>query len=75
MSPLIVIPTVLMVVFIVQFFLGKNYYGYRCSNCGNVFSPSPLIALIAPHSFGKKLLRCPECGKVTWAARIPKNYR
>jgi predicted RNA-binding Zn-ribbon protein involved in translation (DUF1610 family) len=61
-----------IVVFFTQFALRKHY-DYKCGNCGNAFSPSVLATMFTPHQFGSKLLKCPKCGKVTWATRVPKE--
>jgi hypothetical protein len=70
-SPLIIIPIVIVVVIITQYALLRKY-DFKCGNCGHVFSPSFMAVLLTPHSFGRKRLRCPACGKVTWATRVPK---
>lgn len=47
-------------------------YDYRCGNCGNVFSLSPLAASLAPHRMGQKWVRCPRCGVRSWATPVAK---
>jgi len=70
--PLIVVLLALVVVTLIQRGLVSNY-DYQCANCQEVFSITLLQAMLFPHSFGKKLVRCPNCGKVTWAVRVPKS--
>ena len=72
LGPLIVIPVVLVLAVLVQSQVSKNF-DYQCANCGTRFSPSALAVALAPHMFSKKLLRCPSCGKTTWAAAVPKQ--
>ncbi len=50
-----------------------SQYNYRCDNCGNVFSLSPLTATVAPHRMGQKRVRCPSCGARSWATPVPKT--
>jgi DNA-directed RNA polymerase subunit RPC12/RpoP len=72
-SPLIVIPVVIVLGALFQRQLSKNF-DYQCASCGARFSPSALAASVAPHRFGGlKLLRCPSCGKITWASAVPKQ--
>jgi hypothetical protein len=72
LGPFIVIPVVLVLAVLVQSQVSKNF-DCQCANCGTRFNPSALGIALAPHMFGKKLLRCPNCGKTTWAAAIPKQ--
>jgi hypothetical protein len=72
LDPLIVIPVVLVLAVLVQSQVSKNF-DYQCANCGTRLNPSALAVALAPHMFGKKLLRCPNCGKTTWAAAEPKQ--
>jgi DNA-directed RNA polymerase subunit RPC12/RpoP len=72
-SPLFIIPVIFVITVVFQTFMSRNF-DYQCGNCGERFSPSPLAAAIAPHRFGGlKLLRCPHCGKVTWASALRKE--
>jgi DNA-directed RNA polymerase subunit RPC12/RpoP len=73
LAPFIVIPVVLILAVSWQTYLSKNF-DYQCGSCGERFTPSVLAAAVAPHRFGgRKLLRCPSCGKVTWASAVPKE--
>lgn len=42
---------------------------YECKECHNKFSPTYREVVVAPHSMIRRLLRCPKCGKITWARR------
>lgn len=73
LAPFIVIPLALILGALWQTQLSKKF-DYQCANCGQRFSPSALAAAAAPHRFGGlKLLRCPSCGRTTWAAAVPKQ--
>jgi DNA-directed RNA polymerase subunit RPC12/RpoP len=67
-----VVVVVLCVVVILNQWMGTKF-DFECRNCGHRITPSPVMAALAPHSFGKKLLKCPECGSVTWTQRVPKE--
>jgi hypothetical protein len=72
-SPLIVIPIVLVVVVLGQTMLIRNF-DYQCGSYGTRFTPSPLMAALAPHRFGGlKLLKCPSCRKVSWCSAVRKR--
>ena len=45
---------------------------YYCSNCGGYIYLSPWQAMVAFHSMGRKWVRCPHCGQMTWAVPIDK---
>jgi predicted RNA-binding Zn-ribbon protein involved in translation (DUF1610 family) len=70
--PFLIPAALLVVVFFAQLALRKHY-DYQCANCGHAFSPSVWAMVLTPHRFGDKLLKCPQCGKVTWAERVPKK--
>lgn len=42
---------------------------YECRNCKNKINPTYKQALFAPHSPNSRYLKCPNCGKKTWAKR------
>jgi uncharacterized C2H2 Zn-finger protein len=69
---LLILAVLLAAMFLAQVILRKRY-NFQCADCGHIFSPSALVMTLTPHRFGTKLLKCPECGKVTWAARMPKK--
>jgi DNA-directed RNA polymerase subunit RPC12/RpoP len=65
---------VLIVVF--AFFMHNwitRYYDYRCGNCGEKFSLSIWEALFSVHMMGTKYVKCPNCGKWSWAKLTPKG--
>ncbi|MDQ7095211.1 hypothetical protein REC12_16560 [Desulfosporosinus sp. PR] len=69
---IIIIPIVLVLTALFQGFLNKKF-DYQCGNCGGKFSISPIMGTLAPHSMGRKLVKCPKCGVTSWATRVPKN--
>lgn len=71
-APVIVVVVVFLLVAWGQRTLSQGV-DYQCGSCGYVFNPSPAAAALAPHRFGGfKLLRCPDCGALTWASAVPK---
>jgi Bacteriophage tail assembly protein len=42
-------------------------FSYLCPGCGEVFKVSRFDDLISPNGVNKKYLRCPRCGRRTWA--------
>ena len=46
--------------------------GYVCKNCGGRFNITPIIDFVSPHMTDSKYLKCPHCGKKTWAK---ESYR
>ncbi|WP_042379833.1 hypothetical protein [Streptacidiphilus melanogenes] len=70
--PLIVVMAGFLALFLVQ--RGRtSLYHYQCTHCGESFGISPLLAALAHHRMGQKLLRCPSCGAVTWARPVRKG--
>ncbi len=39
---------------------------YECDKCGEKFTPTLSAYLLAPHTFNKRYLKCPCCGKKSW---------
>ena len=39
---------------------------YKCENCGEKFVPALKAYLLAPHTFKRRYLKCPHCGKKSW---------
>ncbi len=39
---------------------------YKCEKCGEKFIPTLTAYLLAPHTFQKRYLKCPHCGKKSW---------
>jgi DNA-directed RNA polymerase subunit RPC12/RpoP len=70
--PVVVIAVGLSIQFLVQRSL-LTRYDYQCGNCGTTFSPTALSVTLAPHRFGgSKFMRCPQCGRWSWVAPVPK---
>ncbi len=46
---------------------------YQCSSCGGSIYLTPSQAMLAFHWMGKKWVRCPHCGQMTWAIPIRKQ--
>lgn len=73
LTPVAVVLVVFAALVLFQQKLSKGL-DYECSRCGHRFSPSAVVAALAPHRFGGlKLLRCPSCGAVTWASAVSKS--
>jgi DNA-directed RNA polymerase subunit RPC12/RpoP len=73
-----VVPLLVIAVgFLVNYALQRNrstLYNYRCENCGQIFSLSPLTGAVSPHRIGgRKWIRCPGCRSFSWATPIPKS--
>lgn len=43
---------------------------YECRNCHHRFTVKYIMALIAPHMFTTRYLRCPKCNEKSWAKKI-----
>lgn len=74
----VLVPLVAIAVgFLINWSLQRNRsarYDYRCENCGQIFSLSPLTGAVSPHRFGgQKWIRCPACGSFSWVTPMPKN--
>ncbi len=39
---------------------------YKCENCGEKFVPTLTAYLLSPHTFKRRYLKCPHCGKKSW---------
>lgn len=46
---------------------------YKCEKCGERFVPTLSAYLLAPHTFTKRYLKCPYCGKKHWNKSHLKN--
>ncbi len=47
---------------------------YTCENCKEKFVPTFSHYLLAPHTFKRRYLKCPHCGKKSWnRSHIRKN--
>lgn len=60
---------VLFVGLILTCFIDNDYGSYECRNCGERFVPSMTQYIGAMHSLTTRHLKCPHCGKRTWAKR------
>lgn len=43
---------------------------YKCKKCGRKFVPTYRAVLLAPHMNTTRWLKCPECGKRSWAKKV-----
>lgn len=43
---------------------------YKCKKCGHEFVPSYMKAMNSPHFGTTRYLRCPKCGKRSWAKKV-----
>jgi DNA-directed RNA polymerase subunit RPC12/RpoP len=50
----------------------NHTFNYQCGNCGEVFGLSLLGGMLSPHMRGRKLIRCPNCGKISWSTPVHK---
>ncbi len=39
---------------------------YKCEECGEQFVPTLKAYILAPHTFKRRYLKCPHCGKKSW---------
>ena len=46
---------------------------YRCRSCLHEFEISSQKDFISPHGFGRKYLKCPACGRRSWALALSKE--
>lgn len=42
---------------------------YKCEKCGEEFVPALNAYLLAPHTWKRRYLKCPHCGKKSWNIR------
>ena len=70
--PYIILPFTLTFAVLIQWVVVRNY-SYQCANCGHVFNLSLSQGVFAPQTLGKKRVRCPNCGQVTWAVRVRRD--
>lgn len=74
MSGAAFLPVIIIPIALVTQFVFASRPDWRCGNCGQTFSLSPVAAALLPHSFGgRKLARCPHCGSRSWASPVPKR--
>ena len=55
-----IVPGVIAIAAVIYIFI-PNKTVYQCPKCGQTFIPKK-TELIGVHSFGKHLLKCPQCG-------------
>lgn len=49
-------------------------FDFRCECCGTTFPLSALAGAVAPHRpGGRKWIRCPQCGRFSWASPVPRE--
>ena len=48
---------------------------YKCKKCGRKFVPTYRAVLLAPHMNTTRWLKCPECGKRSWAKKVLEEER
>ncbi len=48
-------------------------FGYRCPKCGEEFGISVFADFISPHMLTTKYLKCPRCGKRSWAEVLARE--
>jgi DNA-directed RNA polymerase subunit RPC12/RpoP len=46
---------------------------YRCGACGHEFEITALVDFISPHMVSTKYLKCPSCGRRSWATVLMKE--
>ncbi len=39
---------------------------YKCDKCDEKFVPTLIAYLLSPHTFKRRYLKCPHCGKKSW---------
>ena len=43
---------------------------YECRKCHHRFTPKYFLALMAPHIYTTRYLRCPKCNEKSWAKKV-----
>jgi DNA-directed RNA polymerase subunit RPC12/RpoP len=61
-----VLPIPVLVLFLLVRWHAQQF-GYCCGQCGAEFKISTFKDFISPHALTLKYLRCPQCGKRSWA--------
>ena len=67
-----ILPVIGLVVLMVLQISKNQRYVYQCDECGEKISLSVWAGALAPHSMGKKWVKCPKCGRMGWATPVPK---
>lgn len=65
-QPLYALPVVFAPLFLLILYHARNT-AYRCKHCGHEFAVPVWRDAFSPHMFETKYLRCPVCGKRSWA--------
>lgn len=68
----IVIVLGLLVVMLVSAFRASRY-SWQCESCKKISNPSLLPLLLAPHTPGKKYMRCPRCRQKAFLRPVQKQ--
>ena len=71
-GPLIPFVSIVVVATIFEMEMNENS-DYRCAHCGEIFSLPARDIILAPRMKWKKLAKCPSCGAITRAERVPKK--
>ena len=56
-----------------KFELDAGYY--ECKNCHHKHVPPYFTVLLAPHMSTTRYLKCPKCGKRSWARKVMSNKK
>ena len=72
MKLLAIVPSIIL--FLICIFIALKLEAevgyYECKNCHHKFIPSYKAVIVAPHIFSSRHLKCPECGKKSWAKKV-----
>ena len=60
--PWYVIAPILAVICVVSYFILMNFT-FVCPDCQNEFKPKPYELSVTLHHMGKRLVKCPKCGR------------
>lgn len=72
-APWYIAVVVIPLAFGTQLVLSRRY-DWRCDNCGQTVTLTPVMAALSPHRFGgQKYARCPSCGVRSWLSPVPKG--
>jgi DNA-directed RNA polymerase subunit RPC12/RpoP len=51
----------------------SGHYAYTCKSCGQKFTIGFWQDFLAPHTTRAQYLKCPHCGKRTWASETNRE--
>jgi DNA-directed RNA polymerase subunit RPC12/RpoP len=71
-SVLYALPVVIVLIAALIWWHARNT-AYRCGHCGREFVVSAWKDAFSPHMLETKYLRCPECGKRSWAKSLVRE--